>query len=155
VNSPLTNCHEEHERIGSTVEGNRRLPQPGRRRCSDGEAGRHAVHRHLHDRWAPFTRSAELDAWTESRISNVARRHIAGAQPSAQGRAGAAIVDPGASIGATLASGGLAPRREGFGGPSPARFQTVTDFDGVEQAYDLAMGASWRFSRTATGRWME
>ncbi len=105
------------------------------------------VHRHLHDRMGSvYASRAELDAWSHGRNLRVAQedeRTVPSANPSAAPRL---VISPSrtrwtlALAGATIALAiavGLWLRRTEYFWRSPvadARFQTVTDFEGAEQA---------------------
>ena len=110
------------------------------------------VHRHLHDRiGSVYAFRAELDAWTSSRNLPAAQEQenennppstIPSGQPPRSAistdRARWKFVLPLAAAGAALAiAAGLWLQTKEYFWRSPiaeARFQTVTDFDGVEQA---------------------
>ncbi len=103
------------------------------------------VHRHLHDRMGSvYAFRAELDAWTESRnlrTSPDGGDTASSGQPPPVARTAPArrlLILAAVATGASLVIvAGLWLRAAEFFWRSPiagARFQTVTDFDGVEQA---------------------
>ena len=104
------------------------------------------VHRHLHDRMGSvYAFRAELDAWTQSRsprTSQDAADIASGGPPPPAARTAPArrpLILAASAIGVSLLAigAGLWLRANEFFWRSPtadARFQTVTDFDGVEQA---------------------
>src|SRR5271170_1737267 len=108
------------------------------------------VHRHLHDRMGSvYASRAELDAWSRSRNLQAAQENGANATPPDPPaiQPHAAISPPQsrwrlvlllAAVAAVLAIGvSLWLERTEYFWRSPianARFQTVTDFDGAEQA---------------------
>ena len=108
------------------------------------------VHRHLHDRMGSvYASRAELDAWVHSRNlrgveenSEPVAASVASAPPVVPAPPRAAIrnqrILSAAAVGLGLALGaGYWARANEFFWRSPvadARFQSVTDFDGVEQA---------------------
>jgi Tol biopolymer transport system component len=107
------------------------------------------VHRHLHDRMGSvYAFRAELDAWTESRnlrTSQDGTDAASSAQPPPVTRTAPArrlLLPAALAIGVALVIGaGLWLRAAEVFWQSPlagARFQTVTDFDGVEQAATIS-----------------
>jgi Tol biopolymer transport system component len=106
------------------------------------------VHRHLHDRMGSVHASrAELDAWARSRNLRAVQENGNNAAPNPPSPPRSAIMTsltrwrfvlPLAAAGAALAIwAGLWFQRTEYFWRNPiaaARFQTVTDFDGVEQA---------------------
>ena len=107
------------------------------------------VHRHQHDRiGSVYAFRAELDAWTVSRnlpASQDGSDSTSTAEPPAAAGTATArrwLLPAALAIGAALVAGaGLWLRAAEFFWRSPvagARFQTVTDFDGVEQAATIS-----------------
>ena len=116
------------------------------------------VHRHLHDRLGSvYASRAELDAWMRSRNPTAGQEVVGEAQSSGSSALAAQPAMPGSSgdssgtssgrwtavlllaaVGVALAVGGSLwlRRTENFwrNPIADARFQTVTDFDGLEQA---------------------
>ena len=109
------------------------------------------VHRHLHDRMGSvYAFRAELDAWARSRnlrgsAGKREQRHLPPSQPvtAAAGEASALSIQVevrpaagGGGIALAIGAGLWLQRTEYFwrNPIADARFQTVTDFDGVEQA---------------------
>jgi Tol biopolymer transport system component len=107
------------------------------------------VHRHLHDRMGSvYAYRAELDAWTRSRNLRAAQdnENYASPAPAPAAPPGSTIAAPprwkfvlplaAAAVVLAIGAGLWAQRTEYFwrNPISEARFQTVTDFDGAEQA---------------------
>jgi Tol biopolymer transport system component len=104
------------------------------------------VHRHLHDRMGSvYASRAELDAWVRTRNLSTAQQDENNAAPAAPPGslkssflAKWGLILPLATVGAALTIGaGFWVQRTEYFWRNPiaeARFQTVTDFDGAEQA---------------------
>jgi Tol biopolymer transport system component len=99
------------------------------------------VHRHVHDRMGSvYASRAELDAWALGRNLRAAQENEndASPQPAVSTRSKWTFVLPLAVAGVALAIGtGLWFQRKEYFWRNPiadARFQTITDFDGVAQA---------------------
>jgi Tol biopolymer transport system component len=104
------------------------------------------VHRHLHDRMGSvYASRAELDAWVRTRNLSTAQQDENNAAPTAPPGslkssflAKWGLILPLATVGAALTIGaGFWVQRTEYFWRNPiaeARFQTVTDFDGAEQA---------------------
>jgi hypothetical protein len=130
------------------------------------------VHRHLHDRMGSvYAFRAELDAWTRSRNLRAGEENGNGVLPETASVAPLPSL-PGISTsrskwrfvlllavaGAAMAIGAILwlQRTDHFwrNPITEARFQTVTDFDGVEEAAAVSRDGQFvAFLSVATGRW--
>ena len=126
------------------------------------------VHRHIHDRMGSvFASRAELDSWARGRNLPLAPESLnaspspdPSAAPAAPAISGSAtgwkfvLALAAAGVAVTI-GGGLWIQRTEFFWRNPvadARFQTLTDFEGVGQAAAVsrATASLWRFCRIET-----
>jgi len=159
----------DHWKTDWIREGNRRVPEPDVTTVQRWEKRRDAVHRHVHDRmgsvyasrasWMPG-RSPESSSSAGN--ENDAPPLIAAAPPQpavSTSRSKWTFVLPLAVAGVALAIGaGLWFQRKEYFWRNPiadARFQTVTDFDGVAQAATVSRDGHFvAFLSDRTDKWM-